>query len=335
MSRLTIRSLIVPALAAFAVVALTPAAALSSADPVASAASGVVSRPCFGAPARNPLAPCADPALRLTVFPAPDDAVLQPNAPCEPQARVDLIFPCLFGASSSTKPPTVALIGDSHASHWRAAVDVVARAGGTRAISITRTGCPFSTAHVVIPARELEGPCQSWNREVLTWLGRHSEVKTIFVSERARAQFVASRPDRSNFDTAVRGYSAMWRALPATVTSIIVVRDTPLDSAVAQDCVRRMYALAKPVGIRCARSRSLALPPDPAVAAARQLRGRVHVLDMTPFFCGSAKCYPVVGGALVHKDEDHITTVFARTIGPFMVGKVANIVKAAAAAGPV
>jgi len=35
----------------------------------------------------------------------------------------------------------------------------------------------------------------------------------------------------------------------------------------------------------------------------------------------------VIGGALVHKDIDHITTTFARTLGPFMVQKVGNIVR--------
>ena len=331
MARLNIRSLgpILSAVAALAAVALTPAAALSSDEPVASAASGVMSRPCFGAPARNPLARCVDPSLRLTVFPAPDDAVLQPNAPCDPQTRTDLVYPCLFGASSSAKPPAVALIGDSHASHWRAAVDVVARAAGTRAVSITRTGCPFSTASVVIPAPELEPACRTWNGEVLAWLHRHPEVTTIFVSQRAKAQFVPSAAGASNFATAVNGYSAVWRALPRSVRSIIVVRDTPLDSAVAADCVRRMYARDVAVGMRCARSRSLALPPDPAVTAARRMRGRVHVLDMTPFFCSTTKCFPVVGGALVHKDADHITAVFARTLGPFMIAKVADIVKGA------
>jgi hypothetical protein len=235
------------------------------------------------------------------------------------------VNPCAFGATSSAKPPTIALIGDSHASHWRAAVDVVARTAGSRAVSITRSGCPFSTAQVIIPSSEQAVTCRRWNGEVLAWLKRHAEVTTVFLSQRAHAKYVALRGATSNFDTAVRGDAARYRALPATVTSVVVIRDTPVSSSMAEDCVRRAYARGQNVAMRCARARAKAVGRDPAVKAARQLRGRVHVLDMTPFFCSSTACYPVVGGALVHKDIDHITTVFARTLGPFMVSKVARI----------
>jgi hypothetical protein len=325
--RLLGSALIASVTAALAVAALTPAAGLASEEQGTSAQSAsVIARPCFGAAARNPFSPCVDRSLRLTVYPAPDDAVLEPNAPCQPQPRASLVNPCTFGASGSSKPATVALIGDSHASHWRAAVDVVARTAGARAVSITRSGCPLSKAQVVIPSADQAATCRRWNREVLAWLARHHEVTTVFLSQRANATYVTPRGATSNFDTAVRGDTALYRALPAAVTSVVVIRDTPLESSVSQDCVRRAFANKQRVGMRCARARVKALPRDPAVAAARQLRGRVHVLDMTPFFCGSTRCYPVVGGALVHKDADHITTVFARTLGPFMVSKVARIV---------
>jgi hypothetical protein len=319
--------LIASVTAAAAVAALLPAAGHTSDEPNAAAAStSVMFRPCFGAAARSPIAPCVDPSLRLTVFPTPDDALLEPNAPCQPQPRASLVNPCTFGASGSAEPASFALIGDSHASHWRAAVDVVARAAGSRAVSITRSGCPFSKARVVIPSRNQAATCRRWNREVLAWLGRHDEVTTVFLSQRANANYVFDGA-ASNFDTAIRGDTALFRALPPSVRSIVVIRDTPLSSSMADDCVRRGVARQQAVGMRCARARFKALSRDPAVTAARRLRGRAHVLDMTPFFCSSSVCYPVVGGALVHKDADHITTVFSRTLGPFMVSHVMSIVK--------
>ena len=138
-------------------------------DQIASAAA-VTRMPCFGAAARDPLLRCEDERLRMTVFPSPDDAVLEPNSPCLLLGLTGLLNPCAFGSQRPARA-TVALIGDSHASHWRAAVDVV---------------------------------------------------------------------------------------------------------------------------------------------------------DMTRYFCDSARCYPVIGGALVHNDIDHITATFARTLGPFMVQKSAT-----------
>jgi hypothetical protein len=42
------------------------------------------------------------------------------------------------------------------------------------------------------------------------------------------------------------------------------------------------------------------------------------VIDLTPFFCSSKQCFPVVGGVLVHKDQDHLTQNFSRTLGPYI-----------------
>ena len=66
----------------------------------------------------------------------------------------------------------------------------------------------------------------------------------------------------------------------------------------------------------CGVPRRHAVRPDPAVAAARA--SGAHVIDLTPQFCDARRCYPVIGGALVHKDADHLTQVFARTLGPFL-----------------
>lgn len=73
----------------------------------------------------------------------------------------------------------------------------------------------------------------------------------------------------------------------------------------------------------CAVPRSQALKFDPEVAAAEQTHSpRVEVIDPTKYFCDSRLCYPVVGGALVYRDEDHLTRVFAATVGPYLLHSV-------------
>ena len=39
---------------------------------------------------------------------------------------------------------------------------------------------------------------------------------------------------------------------------------------------------------------------------------------MTRFFCSKRRCFPVVGGALVYKDDQHITEVYGTTLGPYL-----------------
>jgi hypothetical protein len=291
----------------------------------AEATASVIERPCFGAAARSPLTRCTDASLQRTVFPTPADALLEPNAPCTPVGRASLLFPCSFGARRTSPNDSAALIGDSHASHWRAAVDVVAEARGWPGISITRSGCPFIKARVIIPPAQ-DRTCRRWNTELLDWLGRHPEVSTIFLSERSGARY--RRPaGSSNFEVAVRGHIALWRALPKSVRNVFVIRDTPRNSTAAADCVQRTFARHQRPAVLCARRRNKALRRDPAAVAVRRMGSkRVHVLDMTHFFCDSTRCYPVVGGALVHKDTNHITAIFARTLGRFMLRMVDNAI---------
>jgi hypothetical protein len=48
----------------------------------------------------------------------------------------------------------------------------------------------------------------------------------------------------------------------------------------------------------------------------------VQVIDLTHFMCGRRRCFPVVGGALVHKDPTHLTRVFATTLGPYLLRRL-------------
>src|SRR3954451_5854813 len=82
---------------------------------------------CFGAAARDAAHPCRNPALRLTGTPTPDQAPLIPNVDCAKEKVTEAISTCAFGVPAAHAVEPVALIGDSHAQHWRPAVAVVAR----------------------------------------------------------------------------------------------------------------------------------------------------------------------------------------------------------------
>jgi hypothetical protein len=52
----------------------------------------------------------------------------------------------------------------------------------------------------------------------------------------------------------------------------------------------------------------------------------VQSIDMTRFFCDKRRCYSVIGGALVYKNIDHLTDVYATTLGPFLLQRVDDLV---------
>ena len=53
------------------------------------------------------------------------------------------------------------------------------------------------------------------------------EVRTVVVSQIVSRVGVVPAPGRSKFATAVAGYMAAWRSLPASAQRVVVVRDNP------------------------------------------------------------------------------------------------------------
>ncbi len=66
----------------------------------------------------------------------------------------------------------------------------------------------------------------------------------------------------------------------------------------------------------CSASRDDALAAaDPIRAAGEDFPG-VTLLDFTPVYCSSSERLPVIGGANVYRDQDHLTTTFTDTLAP-------------------
>jgi peptidoglycan/LPS O-acetylase OafA/YrhL len=282
---------------------------------------------CFGAAARDPeQRQCTNPKLRLAVVPSPIEAHKQHNAPCPLIERNGRLYVCGFGTPRAKATATVALVGDSHAAHWRAAMEVVARAEHWTGVSISHTGCPLSkaTKNLAEPAR---AQCVQWNRQVLQWFVRHPEVSTVFVSEISGGAGVIA-PGKNQLAAQRAGYVAAWRALPPSVKRIVVLHDTPKALGDTDTCVQQAIARHRRAGLACALPRRGALQQDSAATAAARLRSkRVGVVDLTRFFCDRSRCYPVIGGALVYRDQNHMTETFATSLGPYLLQAVRRAIR--------
>jgi hypothetical protein len=304
---------LLPAVLVGAALLASPAAAVPIDGPATASDAG-----CFGAAARDPDRPACrgTAAATKSVTPSPAEALDLPNSPCERQPARDGPPVCAFGAAPDAATRTIALVGDSHAGHWRAALAVVAERNGWRGLSLTHSSCPLQVA-----LRDLKEPrraaCRRWKQQVFAWFEHHPEIHTVFVAGLTGGSGVVPEGGRSAFATAERGYERAWAALLSTVANIVVIRDTPKFRADTNRCVERaVQAKRQP---KCALARGQALDPDPAIAAARRLASsRVLTVDLTRYFCDRRECFPVIGGALVLRDNTHVTGIFSATLGPYL-----------------
>lgn len=268
---------------------------------------------CWGAASRDPLAPCDNPRLRYTVSPSPREALDAPNAPCR-TTSYDEPTRCLFGSPPEDARGTMALIGDSHAVHWRSALLTVASRLRWHGISITRAGCPYTAATPRVPG----GGCVPWIAQVRAFLEANPQIDTVvFGQHRGRVVAPAGTDQRK---VQIRGYQRAWGALPASVQNVFVIRDTPYLRTYTGRCIEEARRRRREPARVCAVPRGSSLKPDPAARAARRSADpRVHLVDMTRFFCGPTVCYPVVGGVLTHKDPTHLSLAYGLTLGPYLL----------------
>jgi hypothetical protein len=270
---------------------------------------------CFGAAARDPLRPCFNASIAVAPAVAHRDDVPESRCTLTPEEPSPV---CAFGVSRARARGTVALVGDSHALHWRAAIDVVARHHHWRAYSVTAPGCLFSEAveRMGAGAREF---CIPWYRAALRWLKRHPEVSTVFVSQNATTP-IGLASDETNFAVKTAGFRATWRGLPRTVKHVVVLRDTPDPDDATFGCVNAAIAAGRRPGPACPTPRAVAMHSDLAVATTRALRSRRYeAIDLTNFFCGPKNCYPAIGGLLVYRDVlGHMTIAFSTSLGHYV-----------------
>jgi hypothetical protein len=272
---------------------------------------------CYGAASRDPQKPCNNPNLWLKVTPTPTQALLKPNSICNRLHVEDLVRTCWWGARAKGAKTTVALIGDSHASAWRAVLSPVGKKRHWRGISNTLTSCAFSRVVSLTPKSRAD-ECRDWNNQTIAWFERHPEVTTVFV--------VAATIPKPGFDTQVKGFRDAWKLLPHTVRNIIVIRDNPRMQADTGPCIDAAHRAKQPAGPACARKRSTSLPTDPPSTAARRMGSkRIHVIDLSKYFCDASLCYPVVGGVLVYKDLTHITSTYGSTLAPYLEREVRRL----------
>jgi peptidoglycan/LPS O-acetylase OafA/YrhL len=281
----------------------------------------VASHPkCFGAAARDPEVPCTNAKLRLSVVPTPAVAARTPNQkPCNKLTPEVVIPVCSFGTETEQASNSFALMGDSHAQAWRAALDVMAKAKGWQGLSVTHTGCGFTKVVKKIP-EPFRSECVDWVKKVPQWFAAHPKVDTVFVVGFSGGTVDVSA-GKNPYEAAVKGYANAWATLPPSVKHIIVIRDNPLVERQGKTaaCVERAIKKKSRAGIVCELPRGRALLPDPANAAAKRLKSpRVQIINLTRFMCDKKNCFPVIGGALVYKDLHHITRVFASTLGPYV-----------------
>lgn len=263
---------------------------------------------CFGA-ASVLDASCADADFEGTILPAPGFAGI--DRPSDEQCFVQLTdarpVSCTFG-SDDPDAPRVALIGDSHAYQLLSTFQRMADENGWQLVTWFKGACPWNTTPLATPGA-FGAACTEWRERVQSAID-DADLDAVFTAAIATTPY-SSAGYPSTHDAAVSGYRDAWSTVLDRDIPVITVVDNPVWETDPNKCLR-----TRDIADCDAPRSDVLVADDPLRDAASGLDG-VTLLDFTDVFCGAEVCEPVVGGANVYRDQDHLTVTFADTLAPW------------------
>ena len=222
---------------------------------------------------------------------------------------------CVFGNERS--PKTIVLFGDSHAAQWFPAINEIAVASNIKLIPLTKSACPS-----VDTPRTLKGvryfACESWRQAALARIA-YIKPDLLIISNLQSTNLV---PDGQTFEEAWQmGLARTLEKVPPG-TKVAVIADTPEQLDTPAICLSAHLDRANV----CGRSPTDAFHSEAQKAekAAAAAFGASYI-DMTPFFCTSTECAPIIGNWLVYRDRHHITATFSKALAPQLGAKLADV----------
>nr|WP_197501619.1 acyltransferase family protein [Mycobacterium sp. 852002-51057_SCH5723018] len=223
---------------------------------------------------------------------------------------------CATGDIAS--PTRVALVGDSHAAMWEPAFRQVAEQRHWRLETLAKVTCPLQQLHIVSPYLGREyAECEQWRGEIVDRLkAERPGLVVLDVSRRYGADFGFTSYDPAWLDTLGRTVSQL-RQIGATV---LVLGPVPDPHGSVPACLSGHLGDAG----ACAPARPAAVD-DGGIGAERAATAAAggHYADLTDLFCTPDRCPVIVGNTLVFRDDNHVTTEYARLLTP-AVGALAD-----------
>ncbi|WP_125132078.1 acyltransferase family protein [Microbacterium sp. 10M-3C3] len=262
--------------------------------------------PCFGAAAV--LDPSCAGTVSDTILPAPGFAGV--DRPTDEQCFVQLNDArpesCEFG-SDAADAPRVVLIGDSHAYQLLSTFQRMAERNGWHLTTFFKGACPWN-ATPLATAGAFGDACTTWRAGVADALsGINADV--VFTAALATTPYSSAGFDSAH-DAAVAGYREAWATMTDRGVPVITVVDNPVWETDPNKCLRTRGA------DQCDGARADVLKEDDPLRAAAEGAPDVTLLDFTDVYCDADTCSPVIGGADVYRDQDHLTVSFVDSLAP-------------------
>lgn len=215
---------------------------------------------------------------------------------------------CTYGDQDSAV--TLAIVGGSHTGQWIPALRLIADDYRWRIVTFIKRGCKFSTERQFDVVGSYSVSCQPWNESVVQRL----------LSLQPQAVFTTATAGHGSSEHVPKGFIDQWQKLDDAEISVVAVRDNPRMNFRVAECVE-MHSL----GSRsCVRSREKIFATNDPLSSA-PISGRVHLIDLSEYFCPLDDCLPIIGNVVVYRDKHHLTSAYSKTLADPLARKLMHV----------
>lgn len=220
------------------------------------------------------------------------------------------LLECTFGDTTATR--TVALVGDSHAQQWLAALLGVAKSDHFKITTHVSSGCNMA------PVRQLGGNaawidgCAQWQAGTMATVIRE-RPDLVVLSDRTFLG-IQGVPKAESSAAYTAADEKVLRQFAAAGIPVLVIRDAATPQVSIPQCIDAHHTDMA----ACDGTRSW-IRPDPWAAAVDNINdARVQVVDLNDHLCTATTCPAVIGDMIVYYDDSHMTTTFNATLAPYL-----------------
>lgn len=214
----------------------------------------------------------------------------------------------------------VVVVGDSHAVHWLPAFELLAAENDWRVTGITKNSCAISDVTV----RYGKGAnsrdyleCSRWNQKLLEWI-LANEPDLVVVSYSPNHQLAPGIQDVQQ--RIAQGTVRELDVLVEAGIDVAMIKHTPWQLEDPPSCLSKPGATVA----GCSGSREQVMLEGALVLASR-MDPRLHLLDFDDAFCKGDRCPVVIGNVVVHRDKNHLTATYARSLAPALSARIQRL----------
>jgi peptidoglycan/LPS O-acetylase OafA/YrhL len=223
--------------------------------------------------------------------------------------------PCVYGDRASHT--SVVLFGDSHATVWFPALNLISKQQHWRLVDFTKADCP--PPEVSIPLGGSPYPqCSAWRHNAEAQIAALHPALVILSGARWLVQVAQREPGTpTGYGGAwLDGLAATFKFLRHVASHVVFISDTPMLGQWAPDCVSGHLSNVRPCTVTV-RAGTL-FPAVKARELALAKRERISTIDPTPWLCAPTVCPVIVGNILLYRDNAHMTPAWSRFIAPVL-----------------